>query len=82
MIKLLSYKRDEYKLTCNFEKEQWVKFYTFGDAIMAETSDGIEKSAIKNIKQKLNKEGLNCKLDEFINQEFYEYFEENSYGYK
>jgi hypothetical protein len=75
MIKLLNYKRDEYKLTCNFEKGQWVKFYTFGTAIMSETSDGITKSATKEIKNKLNKEGLDCSLEEFINVEVKEYGE-------
>ncbi len=75
MIKLLNYKRDEYKLTCNFEKGQWVKFYTFGMGIMSETSDGITKSAIKEIKNKLIKEGLDCSLEEFINVEVKEYGE-------
>jgi len=75
MIKLLNYKRDEYKLTCNFEKRQWVKFYTFGAGIMSGTSDGITKSAVKDLKQKLEKEGLDCSLEEFINVEFKEYGE-------
>lgn len=75
MIKLLNYKRDEYKLTCNFEKGQWIKFYTFGAGIMSETSDGITKSAGKDLKQKLEKEGLDCSLEEFINVEVKEYGE-------
>jgi hypothetical protein len=75
MIKLLNYKRDEYKLTCNFEKGQWVKFYTFGNVIMSETSDGITKSAVKEIKYKLEKMGINCSLEEFINVEVKEYGE-------
>jgi len=75
MIKLLNYNRDEYKLTCNFEKRQWVKFYTFGAGIMSETSDGITKSAVKEIKNKLIKEGLDCSLEEFINVEVKEYGE-------
>jgi len=75
MIKLLNYKRNEYKLTCNFEKGQWVKFYTFGSGIMSETSDGITKSAGKEIKNKLEKEGLDCSLEEFINVEVKEYGE-------
>jgi hypothetical protein len=73
MIKLLNYKRDGYKLTCNFEKGQWVKFYTFGAGIMSETSDGITKSAVKEIKYKLEKMGINCSLEEFINLKFEEY---------
>jgi hypothetical protein len=75
MIKLLNYKRDEYKLTCNFEKGEWVKFYTFGAGIMGETSDGITKLAVRKIKNKLEKEGLDCLLNEFINIEFEEYGE-------
>jgi hypothetical protein len=75
MIKLINYKRDEYKLTCNFEKRQWVKFYTFGKGIFSETSDGITKSEVREIKNKLEKEGLDCSLEEFINVEFKEYGE-------
>jgi hypothetical protein len=75
MIKLLNYKRDEYKLTCNFEKGQWVEFYTFGKDILSETSYGITKSAIEEIKNKLNKEGLDCSLEEFLNIGFKEYGE-------
>lgn len=75
MIKLLNYKRDEYKLTCNFEKGQWIKFYTFGAGIMSETSDGITKSTVKDLKQKLERKGLDCSLEEFINVEVKEYGE-------
>lgn len=75
MIKLLNYKRDEYKLTCSFEKGQWIRFSTFGLGIMSETSDGITKSAGKEIKRKLEKEGLDCSLEEFINVEVKEYGE-------
>jgi len=75
MIKFLNYKRDEYKLTCNFEKGQWIKFHTFGAGIMSETSDGVTKSAVKEIKRKLEREGLGANLDEFINVEIKEYGE-------
>jgi hypothetical protein len=75
MIKLLNYKREKETLICNFEKGQRVTFYAFGKDVFSITSDGITKSAIKEIKQKLEKEGLDCSLEEFINVEVKEYGE-------
>lgn len=80
MIKLLDYQQNGFFTKLVFEKEQWVNCYKFGKDVYLETSDSIEKSAIKELKQKMNKEGLDCNLDEYIGQEFLEYFEENSYG--
>lgn len=79
MIKLLEYQQNGFFTKLIFEKEQYVKAYKFGLDVYLETSDGITKSAIKNIKQKMNKEGLNCNLDDYIGQQFYEYWEEGSY---
>jgi len=79
MIKLLNYTQNHNKVTLNFEKNQWVDFHKFGKGIFTDTSDGITKSAVKEIKQKLLKEGLKTKLDEFINKQYFEYWEEGSY---
>lgn len=80
MIKLLDYTQNYNKVTLNFEKNQWVDFHKFGEGIFTDTSEGITKSAVKEIKQKLLKEGLDYKLDEFINKQYFEYWEEGSYG--
>lgn len=79
MIKLLSYQHVDNRTEVNFEKEQFVYFYLFGGEIYTVTSDNITKSAVKEIKQHLLKNGLNCNLNTYIGQEFKEYFEEGSY---
>lgn len=79
MIKLLEYQQNGLFTKLVFEKEQYVKAYKFGLDVYLETSDGIEKSAVKEIKDKLNKQGLNADLSEFLNKEYLEYFETGSY---
>lgn len=75
MIKLIDYKRDKESLQCYFEHSQWVNFYNFGKSIYSEVSDGIGKSGIKKLKERINKDGLDADLDEFIGQYFKQYFE-------
>ena len=75
MIKLLNYKNEKTFTELIFENNQWVKAYKFGNGIYLETSDDITKTAVKDIKQKLQKEGLNTDLSEFFNESFMEYGE-------
>lgn len=72
MIKLLDYKNEGSFTELVFENNQWVKAYKFGNGIYLETSDGITKTAVKDIKQKLQKEGLDVDLSEFIGLNFKE----------
>lgn len=80
MIKLIDYQQNGFFTKLIFEKGQWVKAYKFGKDVYLETSDGITKSAVKEIKKKLEREGLDVDLTEFLNKEYYEYFEQNSYN--
>ena len=75
MIKLLSYKEENKKVTLQFENEQIVEMYPFMSGVFTVTSEGITKASVKQIKDKLVKFGITADLSEFINQEFKEYGE-------
>ena len=72
MIKLLDYKNEGSFTELIFENNQWVKAYKFGNGIYLETSDHITKTSVKNVKQKLQKDGLDADLSEFIGLNFKE----------
>lgn len=75
MIKLLNYEQGYLNVQCNFENNQFVIFYKFGQSIYSNTSDEIGKESIKEIKQKLEREGIKTSLDEFVGQYYKEYGE-------
>lgn len=76
MIKLLDFKNKDGFTELIFENNQWVKAYKFGNGIYLETSDDITKTSVKNVKQKLQKDGLDADLSEFVGSGFKEYLEE------
>lgn len=75
MVKLLDYKTRDDSVILFFEKLQWVKFHKFGLDILTTTSNGIGKDVVKEIKKKVATNGFKCNLDEFVENEFKEYFE-------
>lgn len=75
MVKLISYTRERNRTICDFEKNQWVKFWSFGEDIYSETSEGITKESVKDIKQQLLLKGLDANLYNFIGHEYKEYGE-------
>lgn len=73
MIKLISYQTDNNKVTLYFEDSEKAELYKFGKDVFTVTTDGITKAAIKEIKQKIQKEGFDIDLSEFIGKEFKDY---------
>ena len=75
MIKLLTYQIDNSKVTLYFQNNEKVEIYKFGLTEYVVTTDGITKAAVKEIKDKLHKEGFDIDLSEFVGKEFLTYFE-------
>ncbi|HSE99784.1 MAG TPA: hypothetical protein VLA48_02720 [Nitrososphaeraceae archaeon] len=77
MLKLLKIKKnlEAQIIDLEFSNGQSATLYKFGKDWISNTSELVVKSSLREIKEKLVKSGVDADLDEFINKEYEEYFE-------